>query len=72
MIGKECMFLCNVKLMISDGYDILCDGKRINLVKSIYIGFYVWFVDNVIILKGVDIGFGLIIGINFMVIKLIG
>ncbi|NOE08997.1 acyltransferase [Vibrio cholerae] len=64
VIGKECMFSRNVKLMTSDGHDILRDGKRINPAKSIYIGSHVWLADNVTILKGVSIGSGSIVGIN--------
>ncbi|WP_254789998.1 acyltransferase, partial [Vibrio cholerae] len=67
-----CMFSRNVKLMTSDGHDILRDGKRINPAKSIYIGSHVWLADNVTILKGVDIGSGSIIGINSTVTKSIG
>lgn len=58
------MFSRNVKLMTSDGHDILRDGKRINPAKSIYIGSHVWLADNVTILKGVSIGSGSIVGIN--------
>ncbi|MBJ6958659.1 acyltransferase, partial [Vibrio cholerae] len=64
IIGSECMFSRNVKLMTSDGHDILRDGKRINPAKSIYIGSHVWLADNVTILKGVSIGSGSIVGIN--------
>ncbi|HGS4649237.1 TPA: acyltransferase [Vibrio cholerae] len=64
IIGSKCMFSRNVKLMTSDGHDILRDGKRINLAKSIYIGTHVWLADNVTILKGVSIGSGSIVGIN--------
>ncbi|MBT2914883.1 acyltransferase [Vibrio anguillarum] len=63
-IGDNCMFSRNVKIMTSDGHDILRDGKRINLAKSIYIGSRVWLADNVTVLKGVSIGNGSIVGIN--------
>ncbi|EII5634376.1 TPA: acyltransferase [Vibrio cholerae] len=69
VIGNECMFSRNVKLMTSDGHDILRDGKRINPAKSIYIGSHVWLADNVTILKGVSIGSGSIVGINSTVTK---
>ncbi|WP_176470639.1 acyltransferase [Vibrio metoecus] len=69
LIGKECMFSRNVKLMTSDGHDILRDGNRINPAKSIYIGPHVWLADNVTVLKGVSIGNDSIIGINSTVTK---
>ncbi|WP_185840684.1 acyltransferase [Vibrio cholerae] len=69
VIGKECMFSRNVKLMTSDGHDILRDEKRINPAKSIYIGSHVWLADNVTVLKGVNIGNDSIVGINSTVTK---
>ncbi|MEH0369198.1 acyltransferase [Vibrio mimicus] len=63
-IGNECMFSRNIKIMTSDGHDILRDDKRINPAKSIYIGSHVWLADNVTVLKGVSIGQGSIVGIN--------
>ncbi|EGR1125793.1 acyltransferase [Vibrio cholerae] len=69
VIGSECMFSRNVKLMTSDGHDILRDGKRINPAKSIYIGSHVWLADNVTVLKGVNIGNDSIVGINSTVTK---
>lgn len=69
VIGKECMFSRNVKIMTSDGHDILRDGKRINPAKSIYIGTHVWLADNVTVLKGVAVGDGSIVGINSTVTK---
>ncbi|EEY97953.1 transferase hexapeptide repeat family [Vibrio sp. RC586] len=58
------MFSRNVKLMTSDGHDILRDGKRVNPAKNIHIGSHVWLADNVTVLKGVSIGSGSIVGIN--------
>ncbi|ASK56529.1 hexapeptide transferase [Vibrio tarriae] len=69
IIGSECMFSRNVKLMTSDGHDILYKGERINPARDITIGDHVWLADNVTILKGVDIGSGSIIGINSTVTK---
>ncbi|ENM4048140.1 acyltransferase [Vibrio cholerae] len=69
IIGSECMFSRNVKLMTSDGHNILRDGNRINPAKSIYIGPHVWLADNVTVLKGVSIGNDSIIGINSTVTK---
>ncbi|MBF4434718.1 MULTISPECIES: acyltransferase [unclassified Vibrio] len=64
VIGDNCMFSRNVKIMTSDGHNILQNGKRINLAKSIYIGSHVWLADNVTVLKGVNIGNNSVVGIN--------
>ncbi|EPH6366701.1 acyltransferase [Vibrio cholerae] len=69
IIGNACMFSRNIKIMTSDGHDILQDGKRINPAKSIYIGSHVWLADNVTVLKGVTIGSGSVVGINSTVTK---
>lgn len=69
IIGSECMFSRNVKLMTSDGHDILRDGNRINPAKNIHIGSHVWLADNVTVLKGVTVGSDSIVGINSTVTK---
>lgn len=71
-IGNDCMFSRSVKLMTSDGHDILIDGKRINQAKDIVIGNHVWLADNVTVLKGVTVGDGSIVGINSTLTKSIG
>lgn len=63
-IGDNCMFSRNIKVMTSDGHDILRNGKRINPAKNIHIGSHVWLADNVTVLKGISIGNGSIVGIN--------
>lgn len=68
-IGADCMFSRNVKIMSSDGHDVLRDQVRINPAKDIHIGQHVWLADNVTILKGVEIGDGAIIGINSTLTK---
>ncbi|MCL9780367.1 acyltransferase [Vibrio sp. S4M6] len=68
-IGKSTMFSRNVKIMTSDGHDILENSKRINYAKDINIGNHVWLADNTTILKGVTIGDNSIIGINSTVTK---
>lgn len=68
-IGNDCMLSRNIKIMTSDGHDILHDGKRINSAKNIYIGSHVWLADNVTILKGVHIGNDSIVGINSTLTK---
>lgn len=68
-LGEGCMLSRNVKVMTSDGHDILKNGQRINPAKSIAIGNSVWLADNVTILKGVSIGNDSIVGINSTLTK---
>lgn len=68
-IGHSCMFSRNVKIMTSDGHDILSGSERINPAKNIHIGNNVWLADDVIILKGVIIDDNAIVGIRSLVTK---
>ncbi|MGF1706169.1 acyltransferase [Enterovibrio baiacu] len=68
-IGENCMFSRNVKVMTSDGHDILCANKRINPANSITIGSRVWLADSSVILKGCCIGSDSIVGIGSIVTK---
>ncbi|NOI77895.1 acyltransferase [Vibrio coralliilyticus] len=68
-IGEGSMLSRNVKVMTSDGHNVVKDGKRINSAQSIDIGSKVWLTDNVTVLKGVTIGEGSIIGINSTLTK---
>lgn len=70
-IGDNCMFSRNVKIMTSDGHDIIKQEQRINPARSIHIGDNVWLADNVTILKGVKIGNGSVVGINSTLTKTI-
>lgn len=63
-IGNNCMFSRNVRLMTSDGHDILQSGVRINMARDISIGNHVWLADGVTVLKGVSIGDGSVVGIH--------
>lgn len=71
-LGKECMLSRYVRIMTSDGHDILTENKRINLAQDIFIGDHVWLADNSTILKGVSIGHNSIVAINSTVTKDIG
>ena len=71
VIGDACMLSRNVKIMTSDGHDILDVHtlRRINPAKSIYIGNTVWIADGAVILKGCQIGDNTVIGLNSLVTK---
>ncbi|MEZ9699177.1 acyltransferase [Vibrio sp. 10N.261.46.E12] len=69
VVGEDCMFSRNVKIMTSDGHNIIKEGKRINFAKSINIGSHVWLADNVTLLKGVTVGDNSIVGINSTLTK---
>ena len=68
-IGNECMLSRNAKLMTSDGHPIFQEGKIINCAKDIALGDKVWIADNVVVLKGVEIGNGCVIGIGSVLTK---
>ncbi|AYK16551.1 MULTISPECIES: acyltransferase [Aeromonas] len=63
-IGDHCMFSRNVRVMTSDGHDILKNHIRINPAKNIKIGSHVWLADGVTVLKGATIGNGSIVGVG--------
>jgi acetyltransferase-like isoleucine patch superfamily enzyme len=68
-IGKNCMFSRNIKIMTSDGHDILEENKRINQAKDIVLENEVWLADNVTLLKGSYIGKGSVVATNSTVTK---
>lgn len=70
-IGDDCMIAANVSLRTNDGHPIY-DAKardRINPSKSIFIGNHVWLADEVLVLKGVNIGNATIVGARSVVTK---
>lgn len=69
IIGKECALSKDIKLMTSDGHDILHAGKRINPAQNIHIMDHVWLAIGVTVLKGVTIGEGSIVGIHSVLTK---
>ena len=68
-IGDDCMFSRNVKLMTSDGHDILKAGERINPANNVTIGNRVWLADGAVVLKGCTVGDGAIVGLNSVVTR---
>lgn len=69
IVGNDCGFSRNIKVMTSDGHPIFQNQIRINPAKSIYIGNHIWIGDNATILKGVTIGSDSVIGLNSLVTK---
>ncbi|MGL4671550.1 MAG: acyltransferase [Cetobacterium sp.] len=69
IIGKDCMFSRNNRLLTFDGHDIFKDGIKVNEPKSIEIGDEVWLADGATILKGVKITKGSVVGIASLVTK---
>jgi len=69
IIGEECGLSRNIKIMTSDGHPIFQDGERINKAQNIVIDKSVWIADNVTILKGVNVGSEVVIGIGSVVTK---
>ncbi|VFQ42595.1 acyltransferase [Desulfoluna butyratoxydans] len=71
-VGKNSSFSRNVKIMTSDGHNILQGDRRINPARSIVIGDHVWIADGGVVLKGGSVGDHSIIGMNAMVTRAIG
>jgi len=69
LVGDECMFSRNAKIMTSDGHPIFQNNVLVNQAKDIRIENNVWLADNVTILKGVHIGKNSVVGINSTVTK---
>lgn len=69
IIGANCMFSRNVKVMTSDGHNIIdvSSKRRINLAKNILIEDHVWLADGAVVLKGCKIGSGAVIGLHSIV-----
>ncbi|VVS90564.1 acyltransferase [Desulfoluna spongiiphila] len=71
-IGKNSSFSRNVKIMTSDGHNVIQHNRRINPAKSIAIGEHVWIADGGTVLKGGGVGDNSIIGIHSVVTRNIG
>ncbi len=69
VIGKNCMFSRNNRLLTFDGHDIFIDEIKVNEPKSIQIGNDVWLADGATILKGVNVMSGCVVGIASLVTK---
>ena len=72
-IGKDCMFSNHIIVRTSDSHPIysIDTGIRINQPKDVFIGNHVWIAPNVKIMKGANIGNGVIVGSDTTVTKAI-
>lgn len=63
-IGKDCMFSSNVMIRTGDSHSIIEveSRKRINEAMDVVIGEHVWLGNQVILLKGADIGANSLVG----------
>lgn len=70
-VGDECLFSLGSQIKTHDSHDILDieTGLRLNSPRDIIIGNHVWISQEVMVLKGADIGDGSIIGARAMVTK---
>ncbi|MFJ8259585.1 acyltransferase [Peribacillus asahii] len=70
-IGHDNMFSSGVVVRLADPH-LIYDGttrKRINPTKSVYLGDHIWIGQDVMILKGVEVGTGSILGAKSLVTK---
>ncbi|SIR68246.1 transferase hexapeptide (six repeat-containing protein) [Peribacillus simplex] len=70
-IGDDNMFSTGVVVRLADPH-LIYDGttrKRINPTKSVYLGDHIWIGQDVMILKGVEVGTGSILGAKSLVAK---
>ena len=69
-IGAGCMFANGVIIRTSDSHPIFdMEGRRINLPAPVVVGEKVWMAQQVIVMKGVNIGNGAILGTRCVVTK---
>ena len=72
-VGDECLFSLGSQIKTHDSHDIIDieSGVRLNSPRDIVIGNHVWISQEVMVLKGANIGDGSIIGARAMVTKAI-
>lgn len=72
-IGNECMFATSIIIRTSDEHTIfdIQSGSILNFNDDVKIGHHVWICDNVLILKGVEVGDGSVVGARSVVTGLI-
>ena len=70
-VGDDCMFSNNIIVRTSDSHPIYDYGtqKRLNPAVSVRIGRHVWVAPGSVVMKGADIGDGVVVGSHTMVNK---
>ncbi len=67
-IGERCLFSSGITFRTGDSHSILSAcGKRINIAADITVGNHVWIGQDVVLLKGADIGDEAIVGTRSVV-----
>ena len=67
-VGERCLFSSDIVIRTGDSHSILdSKGHRINPAADIFIGDHVWIGQQVVLLKGADIGEESVIGANSLV-----
>ena len=62
-IGERCLFSSEIVFRTGDSHSILdFEGKRINPARDIAVGDHVWICNQVIVLKGTEIGSDCVVG----------
>lgn len=66
IIGNDCLFSYNITIRTADGHLVYNSNtnERLNYSGSVYIGDHVWLGQNLMILKGCEIGSGATVGAN--------
>ncbi|MNO59183.1 Galactoside O-acetyltransferase [compost metagenome] len=70
-IGNDCLFAAGVTIRTNDGHPIYdaYTRERINSSKSVVVGEHVWLGEDVVVLKGVEIGAASIVAGRSVVTK---
>lgn len=70
-VGEDCMFSNNIIVRTSDSHPIYdsTTNERLNPAASVQIGNHVWIAPSSVVMKGANIGDGVIVGSHTMVNK---
>lgn len=67
-IGERCLFSNDITFRTGDSHSILdMSGERVNLAADLTIGDHVWIGQQVVVLKGADVGTDSIVGTRALV-----
>ncbi|AJD42385.1 O-acetyltransferase trimeric LpxA-like protein [Rhizobium gallicum bv. gallicum R602sp] len=70
-IGDDCLLGSNISIRTTDGHPIYdaVSRQRLNPSQSIAIGSHVWIADDVLLLKGAEVGNATVVGARSVVTK---